>query len=351
MSTSDPAPKPLPPDDLPQVQPPNAGFLVQLFLVPGVIVAIIVLVWLSVDWLAHQDSDPKQYVNGLRRDTPDVWQKAENLAEMLRNDRGELKNDGRLAAELADILNERIDAAKMDEASINLRVYLSSALGQFNTPEGLPTLLKAASTQRDEKELAVRRAALDAIGILLVNMQTAPVGQGSGLTKPAAEKSSDPAARLGSVVGDLRQTLFAAARDPEPVIRLRAAYVLGILGGDDASGRLVKLLDDPSPNVSYNAATALARHGDVRSIDRLLEMLSPDQSKAVQGEEKTLQDEKRTVILLNGLRAVDQLATANPTADLSRLQKAVDELQDAAYPLAVRDLAIADHAILAKRGR
>ena len=347
---SNPTPKPLPPDDLPPVQPPNAGFLVQLFLVPGVIVAIIVLVWLSVDWLAHQDSDPKQYVEGLRRDTPDVWQKAENLAEMLRNDRGELKNDGRLAAELAAILNERIDAAKTDEASINLRVYLSSALGQFNTPEGLPTLHKAASTQRDEKELAVRRAALDAIGILLVNLQAAPVGQASGPTKPA-EASSDSAARLGSVVGDLRQTLFAAARDPEPVIRLRAAYVLGILGGDGASQRLVKLLDDPSPDVSYNAATALARHGDVRSIDRLLEMLSPDQSKAVEGEEKNLQEEKRTVILLNGLRAVDQLATANPTADLSRLQKAVDELQDAPYPLAVRDLALADHATLEKRGR
>jgi hypothetical protein len=340
MSTSDPSQKPLSPDDLPPVQPPSAGFLVQLFLIPGIIVAIIVLVWLSVDWLAHQDNDPKQYVDGLRRDTQDVWQKAENLAELLRNDRGELKNNGRLAAELAAILNERLDAAKMDDGSINLRLYLSSALGQFNAPDGLPTLIKAASTQRDDKELVVRRAALDAIGILLVNVKAA-----------TAEKSPNPAASLGPAAADLRQVLSNAARDPEPVIRLRAAYVLGIIGGDGASERLVKLLDDPSPDVSYNAATALARHGDVRCIDRLLEMLSPDQSKAVQAEEKNLQDEKRTLILVNGLRAVELLVAANPTADLSRLQKAVDELRGPTYPLEVRDAALADHALLAKQAR
>ena len=333
MSPSDPIPKPPLPDDLPPVQPPSAGFLVQLFLIPGVIVGIIVVVWLMVDWLAHQDNDPKQYVDGLRRDTPDVWQKAENLAEMLRNDRGELKNNGALATELAAILTERLDAAKMDEASINLRVYLSSALGQFNTPEGLPALLKAAADNHDAKEMPVRRAALDAISILVANLQAAGKPLGAG---PPSH--------------DLRQALLAAARDPEPVIRLRAAYVLGLLGGEDATSRLVIMLDDPSPDVSYNAATGLARLGDPRCIDRLLEMLSPDQSKATEGEEKNLQENKRTVILVNALRAVAKLADVNPTADLSRLEKPIAELKDSQYPLEVRDMAIVDYSTLTKRG-
>jgi hypothetical protein len=49
-------------DSLPPVEPPNAAFLVQLFLVPGVIVAIIVGVWLAFHWLAHLGSDPQAYV-------------------------------------------------------------------------------------------------------------------------------------------------------------------------------------------------------------------------------------------------------------------------------------------------
>ncbi len=125
--------------------------------------------------------------------------------------------------------------------------------------------------------------------------------------------------------------------------------MLGLLGGDEATGRLVKLVDDPSPDVSYNAATALARHGDVRCLTRLLEMLSPNQSKAVEGEEKNLQDDKRSIILLNALRAVGQLADANRTADLSRLEKPVADLMDPQYPLEVRDMAITVNARLAKR--
>ena len=43
------------PDDLPAVQPPSARFIVQLFVVPGLIVAAIVAVWLLWNWLAPAD--------------------------------------------------------------------------------------------------------------------------------------------------------------------------------------------------------------------------------------------------------------------------------------------------------
>ena len=49
MSADPSAPSFASPDDLPPVQPPSAGFLVQLFLVPGIIVAVIVVVWVMVD--------------------------------------------------------------------------------------------------------------------------------------------------------------------------------------------------------------------------------------------------------------------------------------------------------------
>jgi HEAT repeats len=349
VSTDRPAQNSASPDDLPPVQPPSAGFLVQLFLVPGIIVAIIVVVWVMVDWLAHMESDPQKYVDGLRRDTPDVWQKAEQLAEMLRSDRSnQLKGNAKLAETLGEILDEKLKAGLMDEGSINLRIYLSSALGQFNIPEAMPALLKAASTNRDPKELPVRRAALDAIGMLAWNLQ-----QIASAASPKGEK------RELLYRTELTSTLLGAARDPEPVIRLRAAFVLGIVGGEQASDRLKRMLDDPNREVSYNAATALARYGDPAAIDTLLKMLDPEPfqhpateaaAKAPAGEhDDPDRQTDPTVVILNGLRGISHLADANPAADLSRLTAAVDRLRDASFPLEIRDMALSLHSRLAKR--
>ena len=74
----------MPDDSLPPVEPPSAGFLVQLFLVPAIIVAIIVCVWLAFHWLAHLGNDPQAYVRTLRRDNEGRWQAALNLANDLR---------------------------------------------------------------------------------------------------------------------------------------------------------------------------------------------------------------------------------------------------------------------------
>jgi len=342
MSDSNFASKPIPPSDaLPPVEPPSAAFLVQLFLIPGVIVGVIVLVWVLFNWIAQSGgADPQDYVEALRRNSPDVWQKAEQLAEMLHNDhRNELKGNPALAGELADILDQRIAAGQMDKSDVDLRVYLSKALGQFNTPVGLPALMKAAATNRDEAEMPVRRAALDAIGSLAVNIQATT---SAPLTDPA-----------------LVDALLTASRDPASVIRLRAAYVLGIVGGQKAIDRLAEVLSDPYPDVAYNAATGLARHGDVRAIDELAAMLEVGEtSPAVASEEADLRDEKRWAIVVNALRAVGQLAEANPKADLSRVAPQVRAWQkpdaSAAFgvadvPLPVREAALATGEAIQQR--
>jgi hypothetical protein len=59
-----------PNDALPPVEPPSAGFILQLFVIPGVIVTIIVLVWLLFNWLAQMGNDPQAYVDGKR---PSTW--------------------------------------------------------------------------------------------------------------------------------------------------------------------------------------------------------------------------------------------------------------------------------------
>jgi HEAT repeats len=333
---------PSPADDLPPVQPPSAGFLVQLFVVPGIIVAIIVVVWVLVDWLAHMESDPQKYVDGLRRNGDDAWRQADNLAEMLHSSRGdELKGNARLAATLAEILDERIAAGKMDESSINLRFFLSKALGEFNTPDGLPVLLRAATTNRDPKETPVREAAIDAIS--------------SSVAKVPAENSGGSVDRQA-----LMTVLLEASRDPEAAIRLRAAHALGVVGGEQASSRLVKMLDDPQNDVAFNAAISLANRGDPQSIDTLLKMINPESSRVLLKPSDT--DAKSTAadgpdrqvdagLLVAGLRALSTLADMNPDADLRRAEPLVARLRDRSFPPEVRDGAMALSNKLEKRLR
>jgi hypothetical protein len=319
-----------PNDDLPPVQPPSAGFLIQLFVVPGIIVAIIVVVWVLVDWLAHMESDPQKYVDGLRRNSDDAWRQADNLAEMLHSSRGnELKGNARLAATLAEILDERIAAGKMDESSINLRFFLAKALGEFNTPAALSTLIKAATTNRDPKELPVREAAIDAISSTIDNLQK----QASG-----APFDSQPVVSV----------LIDASRDPEAGIRLRAAHALGIVGGDQAAARLAKMLDDPQDDVSFNAAISLANQGDARSFDTLLKMIDPERPHPVSaagngpaGASGAGDKQVDAGVIVAGLHALSRLADANRDADLSRARSALDRLSEAHFPPEVRDGAMA----------
>src|SRR5262245_16531314 len=116
-------PRPHSPDDaLPPVQPPSGAFVLQLFFIPLFIVSLIVCVWLLFSWLAHVGSDPQDLVRDLRRLNEASWQKALNLANLLRNPQYDhLKKDSKLAAEIASVLDEEITAGKLEEKRLQLR--------------------------------------------------------------------------------------------------------------------------------------------------------------------------------------------------------------------------------------
>ncbi len=158
-------------DALPPVEPPSAGFILQLFVVPGIIVVIIVMVWLMFNWVARTGNDPDEYVRALRRNNAGRWQAAFGLAGAISKGK-ELRQDAHLADELAAILEEEINhSSTKDEEQIALRAYLCQALGQFEVDNGLAMLLVAASTQRSEEEIEVRLAALRAIALLDENLK------------------------------------------------------------------------------------------------------------------------------------------------------------------------------------
>lgn len=293
-------------DALPPVEPPSAGFILQLFVVPGLIVVIIVMVWLMLNWLAHMGSDPQSYVKALERNNEARWQAAVNLANALRSDKGPLKNDSKLASQLAGILDREIAAGSLKEGSITLRDFLCRALGEFNVPDGLPVLLKAASTQRGPEEATVRRASLAAIALLAENVQK------SGGTLANEQ---------------LDTTLLAAAGDSDPLVREVAAYAMGSVGTPELDVKLRSMLKDSYANARYNAATGLARRGDAAVVPVLVEMLDPEEMAGVEIEkDEDARDSKRAVIVINALRSTGQLAKANPAADLAPLVAAIEKL-------------------------
>lgn len=306
---SDPShlpPRTTPDDALPPVEPPSAGFIVQLFIIPAVIVAVIVIVWALFNWLAHMGTDPRSYVESLRRNNESRWQEAVNLANELNKTGNEaIKQDAQMARDLATLLDDEIEAGGMDEKPVTLRVYLCRVLGEFHVPDVLATLIKAAKTERDERERDVRLAALQGLARLIPNLNAENLRKNAGLT----------------------EMLIASSKDSNNVVRYHAAYTLGVLGGDAARKQLEVLLDDGDGDVRMNTATGLARHGDPACIDVLVKMLDAgDVEAAATEKEQAAKVGKQITVQLNALEAAGQLRQTAPDADLGKLSAAVDRL-------------------------
>ena len=334
-------------DTLPEIKPPTAGFIMQLFVVPALIVSVIILVWVLFSWLAQAGGNPHGYVEGINRGAKNSWLLANNLAQDLQA-HPEYKQDRELAKKLATMLSDRLEDdlpknsdedleyAHVEENEIRLRMFLCRAMGEFLVAEEiLPVLLDAARPHRDDNQLEVRLAALEAIALLAENVRE---------TEPL-----DPA--------QVMPMLTLAAEDESHRVGERAAFALATLGGDEAIAQLKELLIVVNhPNVRYNAATGLARHGDPACIEVLVEMLDPEEDAGVIVEKQPKRrEEKRATNIKNALKAVDLMAKQNADHDLSALKEAVENLKTAKLdPMIERPVhleAIAVLARLAERGK
>ena len=303
-------------DNLPPVSPPTAGFLMQLFIVPMVIVVIIVMVCLMFNWLAHLGTRPEDLVDDLEKLNPGSWQKALTVANYLCDpNQSELRQNQQMADRLAQVLDKQLEAGQMADEQIQLRVYLCRALGVFEVDNGMQALVVAASTQRDPKELEVRLSALEALATLADGV---PDGRNLMRNNPKLIKTIDAAARTFDAAGLEKQA--------NAELRQRAAYALGVIGGKECQNTLAAMTSDPEWAVRFNAATGLARNGDERAITQLIAMLQP--ADLTTGDGQPLDPATSFSIVRNGLRAIMQLNEVNSTADLSKLQVAVQQLID-----------------------
>jgi hypothetical protein len=351
MSETPASPAPYSPDkNLPPVQAPTLGFLVQLFVIPGLIVAVIVMVWMLFNWLAHMGSDPSKELDVLASGSKGRWQAAYNLAKQLAEDKqGKLTGNPEMAAKMAAVLTTALDTPlnkgtkptdiNEKQEALQLRYYLVRSLGLFTVDSGAKVLLRAAAPSDDADELPVQIAALDSLGQLAA----------AKLTPDKASPDSKP--KPWEHEADVRKTMLAASHSSQAEVKERAAFHLGQFQDEAVTERLQDLTQDAQLFTRFHAATSLAIQGDAKGLPVLREMLEitpeellpkdfvkPDeqlqklddnQKKAYENrlqEENSIARDKRLLAIGNTLNALGKLHEKNPTVDLSTILPAVERL-------------------------
>ena len=137
------------PEELPPVTPPSAGFIVQLFLIPALIVMAVVAVWALFGKLAGSESDWTKLTadissnNELRR-----WPAAEQMAQLLRNeqitppkDRVPLAKQPVVAETLTKLFLESLASSSTSDETIVQQEFLARTLGALDADDKtLPVL-------------------------------------------------------------------------------------------------------------------------------------------------------------------------------------------------------------------
>ncbi len=309
---------------LPPVEPPSAGFIIQLFVIPAVIVAAVVAIWFVIESLARRgEQDPAQIVKALRSNNQARFQQAKELADMLRLPQRypELKVSHELSHQIAAYVDELVAAGRPEDAEVTMRIFLVTALGEFHVDDGLPALLNAA---QNDPERDVRRRAVNAIAVLAGAM----AGQ-----KPPQPLESE----------ELTDALLNLADDQDELVRSETTFAIGVVAGAPNADprlaeKLVELVDDPYTDARFNAAAALARLGNPAAPAAVAEMFDVESLASSLSGEKALTPEvtaeslaaqkafKRNMILSSALKSTNLLLAtpALPAESFVPLESALE---------------------------
>ena len=298
---------------LPEIRPPNAGFILQLFLIPMMIVSVIICVWLLFNFISRGET-PTELVRGLQKMNNASWQKAYTLSSLLRAPASELKNDDELAQQLISVLETKLTKETADANQVKLRIFVCKCLGEFEIDSGLSALLYAAEQTDNGNDLVIALTAVESVAVLMSNLDESVLSENSD-----------------RIIETLLAVSKKQSENPDYALRVNqlrsaAGFALGVAGGDKAMQRLVSMLDDAYPNARFNAAIGLARYGKLESTAVLLEMLDPGNTAITNGEPEGSHAFKRSVVITNAIRAVVSLSEFHQTAELSDLIAAMRNL-------------------------
>ena len=270
---------------------------VQFFLIPLLVVGATVLVYVGFRSLLAEDRSAEEYLTDIRSGGSNRrWPAAYELSRLMSDPSFVKKEEPVLAPELTKAF-----AASADDDP-RVRQYLALALGRLTPP--IPAdarqLLIAALNDKDSQ---TRISAIWALG------STGDVSAAPDIERMYA---SDDAG-----------------------VRKMAVYALGSLPADVGGETLVKALADQEPDVQWNAAIALARHGRHEGVPILRRMLDRDYVQRTVTRQQQAESDIDPVgeVMISGLRAIAALKE-------SALSEPVKALSQNDHNLKVREAAL-----------
>ncbi len=257
-------------------EPPNRNPLaaapalaVQFFLIPLAVVGVTVMVYVGFRSLLVDDHSAQEYLTEIRTGgSSRRWPAAYELSRMMA--------DPKVRADrtLGPALVKAFEDSKGDDPRV--RRYIALALGRLDPPLP-PKAVADLSASLDDPDSEARISTIWALG-----------------------SSGDP-----SVVPTL-EPLYASG---DAGIRKIVVYALGALPGDAQLGTLRAALQDSAPDVRWNAAVALARHGNHEGVPVVRQMLDRGYVEAVVKRDVRQDEDQDPVadVMIGGLRAAAAL--------------------------------------------
>jgi len=315
--------------ELPPVEPPSAGFMLQLFVVPGLIVLLVVGVWALFGKMATGKQDWQALVSDLGSSNPHRQQRAAlGLAQLLKLDleteqdsEGLVKNP-RVARALAELLQKQLESPKADKQQLVQQAFLARTLGFIDVPDVvIPALCRAMQTEVDRD---IRRNAVASVALIL--------GRN-------AEGAS------GLQTAELTERLIELTADEDRSLRQVATFTLALFQGSASQQRLLVLLNNADENTRLNAAFGLARQQSVACLPLLenylqqaLETQGQDSRELADKQERLEMAEQKLrqepLVLKNIFQAIRDLRGQLDAEQREKLQELVQPLA-ADYPNSV----------------
>jgi HEAT repeat protein len=257
---------------------------VQFFLIPLAVVGVTVLVYVGFRSLLVEDRSPQDYLMEIRTGgSTRRWPAAYELSRLMSDPH--VRADRTLGPALVKAFQE-------SKGDAQVRRYLALAIGRLDPP--LPADAVADLTHAlDDPDSETRISVIWALG-----------------------SSGDPA-----VVARLQPLYSAPTADAG--IRKIVVYALGALPGDAQVATLRTALEDPAPDVRWNAAVALARHRSHEGVPVLRQMLDRAYVEQVVKRDVRQDNDQDPIadVMISGLRAAALLKDETLKAPVTTLSK------------------------------
>lgn len=281
----------------PRVSPLTAApaLAVQFFLIPLAVVGMVVLVYGGFRMLLSTERTPQELLSDVRVGGRERrWPAAYELSRLLSDPETETRFPG-LGTDLVQAFSDS------DGDDPRVRRYLALALGRLNNPPTTAVVALLASLEDPDTETRIS-----------VIWALASLGDETTVSDIARMYRSDDSG-----------------------VRKMAVYALGILSPDGRDATLRTALEDSVADVQWNAAVALARHGNGDGMVIIRRML--DRSYVERMVTRTPTSEANidpvSEVIVSGLQAAAALGA-------SELRSSIEALSESDANLRVREVAL-----------